>query len=129
MIYFRAPSKNQVTLKFQSFNLGKQLVTNSTCTCDFLEVRDGEDSNAPLLGTFCGKKMPEDIKSTTNSLWIKFVSDGSVQTAGFSGSLMSQQAKGYNISVGQQKEVEFYKILFQSIMTKAEKGKMLGNDN
>ena len=32
--------------------------------------------------------MPKDIKSSSNSLWIKFVSDGSVQKAGFSASFM-----------------------------------------
>ena len=32
--------------------------------------------------------MPEDIKSTGNQLWIKFVSDGSVQKAGFAASFM-----------------------------------------
>ena len=34
--------------------------------------------------------MPKDIKSTSNSLWIKFVSDGSVQKAGFSASFMKE---------------------------------------
>ena len=32
--------------------------------------------------------MPEDIKSTGNQLWIKFVSDGSVQKAGFAATFM-----------------------------------------
>ena len=50
----------------------------------------GETSGANLIGTFCGYKMPKDIKSTSNSLWIKFVSDGSVQKAGFSASFMKE---------------------------------------
>ena len=78
------PEDFQVALKFQSF----EIENHDNCVYDFLEIRDGESSAAPLIGTFCGYKMPKDIKSTTNSLWIKFVSDGSVQKAGFSASFM-----------------------------------------
>ena len=81
---FRVPEDFQVALKFQSF----EIENHDNCVYDFLEIRDGEDAAAPLIGTFCGYKMPKDIKSTTNSLWIKFVSDGSVQKAGFSASFM-----------------------------------------
>ena len=81
---FRVPEDFQVALKFQSF----EIENHDNCVYDFLEIRDGEDSAAPLIGTFCGYKMPKDIKSTSNSLWIKFVSDGSVQKAGFSASFM-----------------------------------------
>ena len=82
--HFRVPEDFQVALKFQSF----EIENHDNCVYDFLEIRDGEDSAAPLIGTFCGYKMPKDIKSTSNSLWIKFVSDGSVQKAGFSASFM-----------------------------------------
>ena len=78
------PEDFQVALKFQSF----EIENHDNCVYDFLEIRDGESSAAPLIGTFCGYKMPKDIKSTSNSLWIKFVSDGSVQKAGFSASFM-----------------------------------------
>ena len=42
--------------------------------------------------------MPEDIKSTGNQLWIKFVSDGSVQKAGFAASFMKgiEKIKNHN---------------------------------
>ena len=80
----RVPEDFQVALKFQSF----EIENHDNCVYDFLEIRDGESSAAPLIGTFCGYKMPKDIKSTSNSLWIKFVSDGSVQKAGFSASFM-----------------------------------------
>ena len=44
--------------------------------------------NAEKFGSFCGYKMPDDIKSTGNQLYVKFVSDGSVQKAGFAASFM-----------------------------------------
>lgn len=82
----KVPEDFQVALKFQSF----EIENHDNCVYDFLEIRDGENSSADLIGTFCGYKMPKDIKSTSNSLWIKFVSDGSVQKAGFSASFMKE---------------------------------------
>jgi len=50
---------------------------------DFLEFRDGHDENSRLIGKYCGYKIPQGVKSTSNKLWIRFKSDGSVQKAGF----------------------------------------------
>lgn len=55
---------------------------------DYVEIRDGHDLDSKVLGTFCGYKIPDDIRSTSNKLLVKFVSDGSVQKAGFSASFM-----------------------------------------
>ena len=38
---------------------------------DYIEIRDGGDENAPKFGSFCGYKMPEDIKSTSNQVPIQ----------------------------------------------------------
>jgi len=50
---------------------------------DYLEIRDGHEESSPLIGRYCGYKIPDDIKSNSNKLYVKFVSDGSVQKAGF----------------------------------------------
>ena len=50
---------------------------------DYMEVRDGHEDDSPLIGKYCGYKVPEDIRSSSNKLYVKFVSDGSVQKAGF----------------------------------------------
>ena len=60
-----------------------QIENHDNCVYDYLEVRDGRDASSPLIGRFCGYKIPDDIKSTGNELYVKFVSDGSVQKAGF----------------------------------------------
>ena len=49
--------------------------------------------------------MPKDIKSTSNSLWIKFVSDGSVQKAGFSASFMKEYDECHGPDHGCEHEV------------------------
>ncbi|GAA6080747.1 dorsal-ventral patterning tolloid-like protein 1 isoform X1, partial [Tachysurus ichikawai] len=56
---------------------------HDSCAYDYLEVRDGLSESSPLIGRFCGYDIPEDIRSTSNTLWMKFVSDGTVNKAGF----------------------------------------------
>ena len=79
------PSDYQVALKFQSF----EIENHDNCVYDYLEVRDGHEPTSPLIGVYCGYNIPEDIKSTGSKMWIKFVSDNSVQKAGFSAIFMN----------------------------------------
>lgn len=60
-----------------------QIEKHDNCAYDYLEVRDGDSETSPLLGHFCGYEKPDDVKSSSNQLWMKFVSDGSVNKAGF----------------------------------------------
>ena len=60
-----------------------QVENHDNCVYDYLEVRDGHEDDSPLIGKYCGYKVPEDIRSSSNKLYVKFVSDGSVQKAGF----------------------------------------------
>lgn len=80
------PSDYQVALKFQSF----EIENHDNCVYDFLEIRDGHDPTSPLIGVYCGYNIPEDIKSSSSKMWIKFVSDNSVQKAGFSAIFMNE---------------------------------------
>jgi hypothetical protein len=70
----------QVAIQFQSF----EIENHDECQYDYLEIRDGEEATSPLIGRYCGYHLPGAVKSTSNFLWLKFVSDGSVQKAGFS---------------------------------------------
>lgn len=76
----------QVGLRFQSL----EIENHDNCAYDYIEVRDGHSNDAHLIGIFCGYKLPNDIKSTSNSLMVKFVSDGSVQKTGFSAIIMQE---------------------------------------
>lgn len=78
------PQDYQVALKFQSF----EIENHDNCVYDYVEVRDGHSSDSPLIGVYCGYKAPSDLRSTGNKLLVKFVSDGSVQKAGFSATFM-----------------------------------------
>lgn len=63
-----------------------QLERHDRCAYDYVEVRDGSSESDPLIGRFCGSQNPQDISSSSNQLWMKFASDGSVNRGGFSAS-------------------------------------------
>ncbi|XP_061886936.1 bone morphogenetic protein 1-like isoform X2 [Entelurus aequoreus] len=76
----------EVGLVFQSF----ELESHDSCAYDYVEVRDGDSDLGPLLGRHCGHDKPGNIKSSSNQLWLKFVSDGSVNKGGFSASFFKE---------------------------------------
>uniref|UniRef100_A0A3Q2Q6B5 Metalloendopeptidase n=1 Tax=Fundulus heteroclitus TaxID=8078 RepID=A0A3Q2Q6B5_FUNHE len=76
----------QVGLTFQSFEIEK----HDACAYDYVEVRDGGSDSSPLLGRFCGYDKPQVLQSSSNQLWLKFASDGSVNKAGFAASFLKE---------------------------------------
>ncbi|KAJ7381129.1 Bone morphogenetic protein 1 [Desmophyllum pertusum] len=45
------------------------------CTADYVNIRDGKDKTAPLIGRYCGKTQPEPVKASAQSLYIMFHTD------------------------------------------------------
>ena len=70
----------KVALKFDSF----EVEGDDACNYDYLEVRDGPNSDSELIKRYCGSEIPKTIVSTSNKLYAKFHSDNSVNKAGFS---------------------------------------------
>ncbi|XP_075901094.1 bone morphogenetic protein 1-like [Nelusetta ayraudi] len=75
-----------VGLSFQAFEIEK----HDSCGYDYVEVRDGGSESSRLLGRFCGDDKSVEVKSSSNQLWLKFVSDGSVNKAGFSANFFKE---------------------------------------
>ncbi|KAK2098731.1 Tolloid-like protein 2 [Saguinus oedipus] len=65
---------------------------HDSCAYDYLEVRDGPTEESALIGHFCGSEKPEDMKSSSNRMWMKFVSDGSINKAGFAANFFKAPA-------------------------------------
>ena len=84
--HITVPDGYQVALKFQSF----EIENHDNCVYDYLEIKDGYTDTSPMLGRFCGHKIPADIRSSTNHLYVKFVSDSSVSKAGFSATFIKE---------------------------------------
>ncbi|KAJ8307340.1 hypothetical protein KUTeg_015424, partial [Tegillarca granosa] len=70
-------------LKNNKINL-ISVLSSIHCLLNFqLHIRNGGSSAAPLLGTYCGDQIPQDVVTTQSMMWIKFVTDGSVSNTGF----------------------------------------------
>jgi len=66
----------------QTFN-EFEIEQHQECAYDHLELYDGPDSQAPILGRFCGSKKPDPVVASGSSLFLRFYSDASVQRRGF----------------------------------------------
>lgn len=69
-------------LCYCSFSL-LSLESDHNCRYDYIEVRDGDGLSSPVIGRFCGDRLPPPIKSTGNVLHILFSSDGYNNFDGF----------------------------------------------
>ncbi len=75
---FKIQSSGPVTLTFSSFS-------TESC-CDRLYVYDGNNISSPLIGNYGGSALPNGgtITGTANGLTLRFISDGSITSSGFS---------------------------------------------
>ena len=76
-------------LTFQAFEIER----HDSCAYDYLEIRDGFTEDSALIGHFCGYEKPDDVKSSSNRMWMKFVSDGSINKAGFAANFFKGKKK------------------------------------
>lgn len=56
---------------------------STDCRYDYVEIFDGKSANAPNLGRYCGGNMPNPIRSSTNELYLRFISDQTISHTGF----------------------------------------------
>ena len=68
-----------IELKFEEFNLEN----SGACLYDFVDVRDGSSEFSSLINRFCASSIIAPIRSSDNSLFIKFKSDSNVSETGF----------------------------------------------
>ncbi len=59
------------------------LESDHSCRYDYVEVRDGDSPKSPVIGRYCGDESPLPIRSSGNSLHVRFVSDGYNNYDGF----------------------------------------------
>ena len=79
-----AQQNKVIKMRFTSFDLEvRENGSRSECW-DYVEVRDGPGPYSPLMGRYCGSTAPADIMSSASVMWIKFFSDGTNNSPGFS---------------------------------------------
>ena len=55
----------------------------SNCSHDSVSVYNGDSIDAPLIGSYCGTRVPASITSFGSVLTVHFVSDSTLEQAGF----------------------------------------------
>lgn len=68
-----------LSYRFNSFSLE----ASSNCRFDYVAVYDGGSTLAPLMGKFCGRELPPNLRSSSNQLFLEFVTDSSVGAEGW----------------------------------------------
>ncbi|KAF7660942.1 hypothetical protein LDENG_00271430 [Lucifuga dentata] len=87
----RVQKGHSIELRFSLLSLEP----DHNCRYDYVEVRDGDDQSSPVIGRFCGDRLPPPLKSSSNVLHILFISDGYNNLDGFA--LTYQESSGrYN---------------------------------
>ncbi|XP_071490696.1 extracellular serine proteinase-like [Diadema antillarum] len=79
---FVAGDGEAITVTFDDFSLE----SSSTCSFDSVSIYDGASSAYPLLGQWCGTDSPGVVAGASQSMLIRFESDVSVTSSGFSAS-------------------------------------------
>jgi hypothetical protein len=89
------PGKN-LQANFLSFSVEP----NGSGCYDYLKIYDGENTSAPLIGTYCNSNVPQTVLSTneTGALTFTFHSDGSVTQSGWKAEVRSL-GDGYSLEV------------------------------
>uniref|UniRef100_A0A672GQU4 Neuropilin n=1 Tax=Salarias fasciatus TaxID=181472 RepID=A0A672GQU4_SALFA len=81
-----APPHMDIALTFLTFDLENDplLVGEGDCKYDWLDVWDGLPQVSPLIGRYCGTKIPPEIQSSSGLLSLSFHTDMAVAKDGFS---------------------------------------------
>ncbi|XP_023249044.1 neuropilin-2 isoform X2 [Seriola lalandi dorsalis] len=81
-----APPRMDIILTFLTFDLENDplLVGEGDCKYDWLDVWDGLPQVSPLIGRYCGTKIPPEIQSSSGLLSLSFHTDMAVAKDGFS---------------------------------------------
>ncbi|MFB6307151.1 MAG: M4 family metallopeptidase [Flavobacteriales bacterium] len=76
------PNASYITLDFKSFAF-EEGSSSGVCDYDHIEIFDGADGSAPLIGKYCGDTTLGSFTSSGNAITIHQFSDPYVQEAGY----------------------------------------------
>lgn len=111
-----APENHLIFLWFEAF----ELEGSYDCRYDSVLIRDGLEADDPVLGKFCGSTIPSTVSSSSNTITVTFVTDGSDERTGF---LAKFQSKDISNFVGMESVFEemFPLILMEKIQGAKER--------
>ncbi|XP_003786834.1 cubilin [Otolemur garnettii] len=86
-----APQGKSIRLQFED---QFSIEASPDCTSSYLELRDGADSNAPVLSKFCGMSLPGSQLSSGEVMYLRFRTDNSPTHVGFKAKYSIAQCGG-----------------------------------
>ena len=61
-----------------SYKVSQLVIPGSSSACNsYLELHDGPDESSPIIGKYCSQSALANAATTSNNLFVKFVTDGS----------------------------------------------------
>ncbi|KAJ7379470.1 Bone morphogenetic protein 1 [Desmophyllum pertusum] len=73
------PENFRVGVRFVAFDIE----SHSKCLYDYLQIYDGPNDSSSVIGRYCGKSLPTELKSNSSQMTIQFSSDGTINKPGF----------------------------------------------
>lgn len=77
-----AAANQPIVLVFEGFSLESATPGSGTCL-DWVRVYDGMTTAAPVLGTFCGSRLPPALASTGPAMLVEFRTNDQIISQGF----------------------------------------------
>lgn len=81
-----APPMSTITVSFKEMHLSLcEPEKNRTlpCSCDFVELLDGNSPFSSLIARYCGHDVPLDTSTSAGALYMRFVTDSTLGSTGF----------------------------------------------
>uniref|UniRef100_A0A1I8NWD8 Cubilin n=2 Tax=Stomoxys calcitrans TaxID=35570 RepID=A0A1I8NWD8_STOCA len=82
---FTTTPDRQLKIEFNSFHVEN----SSSCSADYVDIRDGSGLYSEGMGKFCGHDVPSSMLSSRQALLVRFVTDGENTSGGFTAKITS----------------------------------------
>ena len=105
----KVPFNYRVLLHFYDFDVESSescSTPNQNCTCDYVDVSDGELLISKKLAKLCGSTIPPDILTSGRFLRVDLVTDESNNRKGFSANFYSVSPDGVTSSTFERKHLK-----------------------
>ncbi|BHF71232.1 Dorsal-ventral patterning tolloid-like protein 1 [Sparganum proliferum] len=75
--------------EFYTFHIGPD---RPECLNEYLEILDGPSESSTLLRKLCGSSVPRAVRSSNNTMTVRFVANGLIASEQFGGKFQKQRA-------------------------------------
>jgi subtilisin family serine protease len=117
--YINPVGASSIELSFSAFDL------HST---DAVNVYDGSSNAGTLLNSYTGSNIPDNLVSNNDEMYVEFVSDASLESAGFSASYTTTYPQSYCIPNGNTADGDYIDDFSVGTISNTNTGSATGAD-